>query len=432
MSKLDLCCTSSRDKRRVLGNAPNDIDCIVNGSLHLLQHIRAGAAQHQSCNLGVSSLDDGELLRGNLIYFDGFNEAELLWQWSASSDNGSRTNGAADPPELKLRSDLQSKDAILVQVVQGYLRDSPAANHHVDACILEGFDELLHSAFLALGEVQQLLCVLQQYSSLGLSALGFQARSIHGDLCILLEGLDATGLSRYGHAIHDEGRGQSATVDLGDAHIVHVEPARNGRHHLHTGLCHHQRKLLVVAQLPGSEGGVYTLPKLLDVPHIRAAPTFEAVENFQYLASRQLIAFEDVCCMNTLLQELLGAEQQLAAQADNEVRAIPALFLLSLCGQNQEFGGRVHDLKLRYHCVCITGDKVFADVIHNELVHAIGPQTRPGDLRQVLARLDVAQQGFIHAREVLPALLEKPLKSNLLIEHLSVNNLTPGKPPQAT
>ena len=76
----------------------------------------------------------------------------------------------------------------------------------------------------------------------------------------------------------------------------------------------------------------------------------------------------------------------------------------------------MHDLELRHDCVCVAGYEVLSQVVHDQLVHAVWPEGTLGDLRQVLAGLDVLQQGLINPGEVLATIFQQTLEPDLLIE----------------
>jgi len=101
--------------------------------------------------------------------------------------------------------------------------------------------------------------------------------------------------------------------------------------------------------------------------------------------------------MDALLQQLLGPEEQLASKAHAEIRAIAALLLLRLRRHHKQLGRWMHHLQLGDDGVGVAGNEVLAEVVYDELVHAVGPQRSLRDLRQVLACLDVSEQGFVNA-----------------------------------
>mmetsp|Transcript_23996 Transcript_23996/g.44088 ORF Transcript_23996/g.44088 Transcript_23996/m.44088 type:complete len:205 (+) Transcript_23996:407-1021(+) len=202
MRQFYLCSPCTWHKGWILGNTSNHVHGIVYCSFHLVQHIGTGTTQDQCGYLGVARLHDGKLLGRHFLHFDRLHMAQLLWKWRSCSNDGRSTDRAANPPKLKLGSDLQGEDSIFVEVMQSDLRDRSATNDNVNAGIFDALDELLHSAFLALREVEELFGILEQDGTLGLCTLRLDTRCIHCHLCILLESLHSSCLTRNCHSFN--------------------------------------------------------------------------------------------------------------------------------------------------------------------------------------------------------------------------------------
>mmetsp|Transcript_22959 Transcript_22959/g.59921 ORF Transcript_22959/g.59921 Transcript_22959/m.59921 type:complete len:325 (+) Transcript_22959:890-1864(+) len=298
------------------------------------------------------------------------------------------------------------------------LRNRAPRDDQLDAGILDALDELVHPSLVVLREAGQLLGVIQQHGALRLRARRFDALRIHRHLALLLEALHAARGARDGHALHDEGALHASAVHLRDAHVVDVEVAGPGRHGLDARLRDQLGQRPLQAQLLGRDGRLDALLDLVNVFIVRNRPCLQGRQHVKALLVCEIVPLVDVARVDALLEKLLGSLQELPPQADHEVGGVPALLLLRLRGHDDQLGRRVHHLQLGDHRVRVARHEVLAQVVHDKLVHAVGPEGRLGDLGEPLARLDVAQEGLVHAGEVLAAILEEARDPGLLLpEH---------------
>jgi len=143
------------------------------------------------------------------------------------------------------------------------------------------------------------------------------------------------------------------------------------------------------------------------VPGVDQGGLGELGELLHGLFKGVLVALHDLRGVHANAEEALCLGQELPRHGDDKVGAIPHLLHLHLGSPGEHLGGGVHNLQLLHDRGGVTGHKQLLQVVHHQLVHAIGAQGRPGDGSQTLARLNVLQNGLLQPTKVLVALLEQ-------------------------
>jgi hypothetical protein len=110
-----------------------------------------------------------------------------------------------------------------------------------------------------------------------------------------------------------------------------------------------------------------------------------------------------------VLEQLLGQQQQLARQHDDEVGPVAGLGLLHFGGEHEHLGGRVLDLELLHDGRRVVRDEQLLEMVDHHLVHAVRAERRAHARAQLLGRLNVLEGGLLEAGEVLRTLLEHAL-----------------------
>ena len=77
----------------------------------------------------------------------------------------------------------------------------------------------------------------------------------------------------------------------------------------------------------------------------------------------------------TLLQQCLGLGQQRSRQHDGQIRGIPAFKILRGSGLTEQSAARVLHVHLPQHCRSIAGHKMLPQMIEDQFVRPIRPET---------------------------------------------------------
>mmetsp|Transcript_29000 Transcript_29000/g.85014 ORF Transcript_29000/g.85014 Transcript_29000/m.85014 type:complete len:566 (-) Transcript_29000:99-1796(-) len=393
-----------RDEARIRGHRLDDAEAVRDGPLEVVEDVLRRSAHHHRGHLLadlVAAVEDGALGGADLADEHLMTLADVFGRRGLEAHEGIGAHSAADAAQFKLGRCLDHEDAEAVEEVHGDLADGLPADHHVDARAGDGLDALLHLLLLRLGVVHELVRRLDEDRALRLGRGRVNRAAVHSDLGVHHVGHIAHGLAKEHHAAHDVCGPGDAAEDLGDAHVVNVELCHVLRHDRRAGLGHHGgNEVLDTVLLGGDDGadGVGHLVRVVQVVHGVHHLLLHLLEDH---LCRAIVARDYLRAVHTLVEELLGLDQQLAGDDDHEIGAVAHLLLLHLGGEHEQPRRRVLHLELLENRRRVRCDKEFLEVVDHHLVHAIGAERRAHGGGELLARVNVAEGSLLHAGEML-------------------------------
>jgi len=156
------------DEFCVAGDGFDDVDAVVDGPLDVVKVILRRAPDDKGGGAGgvVFLAEDGDAVAADLEGFDDVDGAHFVGHGGAEAGEGGGADDAAETAEFEFGEDFDEEDAVAVEIVEGELADGGACDDDAEARVVQFFDEGFELRFLALGEVEHFLCVVQEDGAL--------------------------------------------------------------------------------------------------------------------------------------------------------------------------------------------------------------------------------------------------------------------------
>lgn len=154
LGELQLGSSRSGNQTRILDDALDDVDSVVDGALDVVHLIGGGSPDDDSGGPGslLSLTEDGNAVSTNL---DSLNDVALSHLVDGGrSETGERggTDDTAEAAEVKLGEDLDDEDAVAVEVVEGELADGGTGDEDVETRVGNLLEDLERANEGELGE----------------------------------------------------------------------------------------------------------------------------------------------------------------------------------------------------------------------------------------------------------------------------------------
>eukprot|EP00754_Rhynchopus_humris_P021129 Rhum_TRINITY_DN14731_c0_g1::Rhum_TRINITY_DN14731_c0_g1_i1::g.115325::m.115325 len=380
------------------------VDAVVDGTLQVVEGLlRCGADHNRRQPRVVLLLGEDQHLRGtDHTLLHRVTVAHVLGRGRVQLHDLLRADGEAEPLHLELRGDLHGHHLVLLDEVESEVAVVGVGHNDVHTRVGNLLHSRLEALFLALGEVEELVRVLNQDVALRLRGRSVDGAVVHRDLCAL-NALDRALRATLDAEAADQRRVvDGATRDLHDANVVDVEVLGVLLRHVDARVGHQLRQQVLVAVLLRGDRRREGSLHLSDVAVVHDLAGDVLLQQLQRLLLRHLVAAHDLRRLQTLLLQQLCVGKQLARKHDGEVAAVAHLLLHGLGRHHEQVGRRVLHLELPQDDGSVVGDEQLAQVVDDHLVEAVRAEAALRDLRHLLARLDVLDERVVlHGRALL-------------------------------
>lgn len=184
--KMDFSSTSSWEDSWVSDAGLNVVDTIINDSLEIVEHGGGGTSEDESGDfvLFFGSLDNSALGGGDFGAFNRVGKTDFIRGWGTKLNEELGSNRLGNSLELKLGHDLQKHNLVLFEEMDSKFRDGALAENDSDSSLGDSLNEGLHLLLFSLGVGHEILGVLDENGTLGISLLHFDWGVVYGNLGI--------------------------------------------------------------------------------------------------------------------------------------------------------------------------------------------------------------------------------------------------------
>ena len=388
--ELGLGRTAARNELAVLDDDRDDPDRVLEGAVQLVDHVLGTAAHEDRDRLRVlAARDVGHLLAGELPLLDEARAPEFLGRDRVDRRDERGTRGPGELLHVRLLDPAQGEDAGLREVVLGDVVDPLLAEENGRAGLDDLIDDRADHPLLFVEEGLELVGARDV-------DLGVDLGLLELDRGVQEEDLRVSDLLRHGwvdsllvdqHALDDLGVVDRAADLLLDLDVVLVDRAVVLGDH--ADRLHDELGQLVLGGL-GALAGHRGLGDLLEVAEVGLRDRDrDLLEDLLGLLGGEPVPGCDHRGVDVLVEELLGALQELARDHDCRGGAVADLVVLGLGDLDHHLGGRVLDVHLLQDRHAVVRDHDVADRVDEHLVHALRAECGPDCVRDGLGRGDV-------------------------------------------
>ncbi|KAI3475615.1 hypothetical protein L1887_62957 [Cichorium endivia] len=411
-SRLDR--ASTGHDRAALERALDDAQAVVQRTLHLIEQIVVGAAQHDRARadgLGAAHEDELVVADALLRHLVGGTQAarleRLLALEVAEAADELAAGGLGDPAQVLLAAATDGHGACLDKLLETQIVDALGGEDDVGARCEDLAHALEHDLALARADLFQLVGVVDGDVDAEVHALLDEVDVEQGDLGVgdaRLHGLGGDGAVE-GVAVDEERLARRLAVRL--EHVDRLDrilclAARidglDGEHGVDGDL---REKVVVGADDLARHAGLCDIDERLLAERVDLGGEL-VLEVFAGLAAGETVSGDDGGGVDLVLDQLVGATEELGGDDDDRGGAVADLLVLLLCELDEDAACGLVDLEEREDGGAVVGDGDVANVVDEHLVEADGAERRLDDVGDGLGGKHVLVADLC-ARETLAA-----------------------------
>mmetsp|Transcript_1258 Transcript_1258/g.1854 ORF Transcript_1258/g.1854 Transcript_1258/m.1854 type:complete len:496 (-) Transcript_1258:108-1595(-) len=378
---------ATRNDRVAFEDTLDHAERIVNGAVHLIQHVVIGAAEEEGdCLGGFAPTDHSDGVIRNALLEDLRRRAKacgvegLVTLHIRQRDNNRGTGGTSNALEVILFHAADGQDAGLNKVLEGHIINTLRGEDHIGTGCEDLLDPLLSNIQLTSANLLQL------------SGIGDENLHTHHETSLLKVHVktgdfridDATGhtLSGTGKvegiAVEETAFTGALTVGFEDADGLYrvADTLRNLINTLDsTDGINDQlgEKVAFNTNNFGGHRGLGSVQEALVINVFGADRKF-AVNEFARLAHRLSETINNICRMKLITNKLICSLQKLRSKNNNGCSSITNFGILKLSKFDKDLSSRVFDLKKFKNSSAIIGNSNVPNIIDKHLIKTHGSQ----------------------------------------------------------